>query len=326
MTKIFTKLPSKWADLDQYQREIFATELVATTYFPPQLAITDEKDVEKADTRRKADRKNKRNRKRARRALLAHEFGARLEAFRALFDKEKTTREQLKAVPQSLFQIWKPNFVDELQRAHRLYYIDEKVPRKRWKDWRDLYLFAAAKIRLRNAGRPDTRRRSMSFLIKSRELEGIEGHKESHIDKRISENKSVWPLICALVQLLSEAREVLPIQVGTSMHRLAVNEPPTSRELVRIIVDNPGRFLAACKYFLNQLSAKSALKQQHNSPMTLHECVEFPEFQDLASTFVPPKTLLVMDSNEQDITSKYKYTDYKRRGAIGNTAKAPVHS
>jgi hypothetical protein len=207
-------------------------------------------------------------------------------------------------------KLWRPGWLNRLQEAPRLQYVDRIVPRERWEGMSNLYLVALAKIRLRNAGRPDTLRRSISLVVGTR----IEGKKESSIEDLITDYKAVWPMVCATVQLLGEARGSLPTEPGSPLHKLVESVPPTSHELIRIITDNPGRYFAACKYFLDELSAGSGLQQQHQPPMSPDHCFHWPIFADLTHTFVPSEAMLAMSAEEISITAtRYYYTDYKRR-------------
>jgi hypothetical protein len=175
-----------------------------------------------------------------------------------------------------------------------------------------LYLIAVAKIRLRHAGREDTLRRSTHFLMEVRKAHGLKGPKVSYIENLISDGKTVWHIVCALVHLWGELHRTASTEDRLSMHGLVEGEPPTSRGLINIIIDDPGRFFATCEFFLDQLSAASKVKQQHQPPVDPNQCLALPKFKDLSDIFVPSEALCAMESNEALIAAKpYYYTDYK---------------
>ncbi len=183
-----------------------------------------------------------------------------------------------------------------------------------------------ALTRLRHASKPDPKRRAISLVIELRVSEGINGKMESYIEDLTNEFKNVWPIVCAAMYLLSETRRPTAQQAGTSMHNLIEVQPPTYRQLMRIIIDNPGHFFAACQYFLDQLLAESGLVQQHQPFMTSDDCYGWPDFKDLSDDFVPSEALRTLSSTRSIDRVTGSYTDYKRRGSnSSNTAKSTVH-
>jgi hypothetical protein len=301
-------MPKKWNDLDGYERERVAARLVAAIYYPPQLSDT------KKQGAKKTEKKNKKRRRLTLRSLLAHEFGARIDALMLTITQDDRSFESFKGAFLLWAKLWQPGWLNRLQEAPRLQYVDRIVPRERWEGMCNLYLVALAKIRLRHAGRHDTARRSVSLVIVTRKG----GKKESSIEDLIITYKTVWPMICAAMQLLGEARGSMPSQPGASIHELVASTPPTSRELIQIATGDPDRYFAACRYFLGELSAESGLKQQHQPPMTPDQCFKWPTFADLNSVFVPSEVMRVMSAEEESLTaSRYYYTDYKR-GGVGH--------
>ncbi|MEA2820070.1 MAG: hypothetical protein QOJ86_2074 [Bradyrhizobium sp.] len=291
-------MPRNWSDLDDYKRERVAARLVATIFFPPQLSGT--KNAEEVE------KKNKKSRKRAARTFLTHEFAARVDALMLLGTLDDLSFQMIKDAFLSSFRVWRPGWINEL--APRLNYFDRTVPRRRWEAFCNLYLVALAKIRLKQAGQPHSLMRSISLVIKTRKS----GAMETTIENTKAAYKTVWPMVCAAVQLLGEVRGFIPTTPGASMHTLIEGPPPTSRELIRIIIDDPGRYFAACRYFLDELSARSGQKQQPEPPLPPDQCFKWPIFSDLDSVFVPSDVLYAMSPEEESVTAKHKYTDYKR--------------
>jgi hypothetical protein len=291
-------LPRNWSDLDDYEREQVAARLVATFFFPPQLSGS-----KKAE---KNDKKNKKSRRRAERIFLTHEFAARVDALMSLGTRDDLSFQMIKDAFLSSFRVWRPGWINEL--APRLNYFDKTVPRKRWEGFCNLYLVALAKIRLKQAGRPHSLMRSISLVIKTRKSGGM----ETTIENTKAAYKTVWPMVCAAAQLLGEVRGSIPSELGVSMHKLIEGPPPTSRELIRIIIDDPGRYFAACRYFLDELSARSGQKQQRKPPLPPDQCFKWPIFADLNSAFVPSEVMCTMSPEEESVTAKHRYTDYKR--------------
>src|SRR5882757_8641416 len=100
-------MKKNWNDLDDNERERVAAKLVTAMYFPPQLSDSTKKDV------KKTDKKNKKRRRLAVRTLLAHEFGARLDAIISTITSGDPSIESLKAAFLSWAKLWRLGWMNQ---------------------------------------------------------------------------------------------------------------------------------------------------------------------------------------------------------------------